>query len=486
MGVVQSSGKRQTDAVAASTVTYNAASNFTAGNTVIITLVHFHTGSRISGITVSGTAATRDVEKSNAGNNNHAEIWRATNIAGGNTQVQVTFPGGNNYISLGFEEWDNIATTSPLDQTGTGGPTSGSSAPSATTAGATSQADEVAYAVFCDYVGTNWTSSTPPAGYTEAWEEPNGAAHEAGSGAYKVLSATGTETATFTTGANMAWVCALATYKLAGSASGPVGLATETDTALALAAAGISPGVAIESDVALSLVGLNLADDGDLLLFGDDSGNESSMGGLRLFGGFIASASSGSVGVGLETDTAVACGSARPAGVCTTTDTALAPVGVQLRAAGLSSESDVAFALSAVQIAATGRADEADSAFALTATGGAEPGIAAETDAAFALSSVQILIVTAATEADTALQLAGIGIRSAGIAEEIETALSLGALQLRSTGIAIEADEALALLSGPQGPGIAVETDTALALAINIPGSTGNESIRQLLRRRGR
>lgn len=220
MGMIQSTGKFQSDNVGAGTVTFNFPGNITAGNTVIVTLAVYNDQTfRISALTASGTSGTRDVDKASADNANHAEIWRVTSAAGGSTAVAITLPSGVNYLSGCAEEWDNISTSSPLDQSGTGGPTAGSSAPSATAAGSTSQADTVSYAVFCDYAGTNWTSSTPPSGYTENFEEHDGTAHEAGAGAYKVLSATGTETATFTTGASMSWICSLAVYKLTGVGS---------------------------------------------------------------------------------------------------------------------------------------------------------------------------------------------------------------------------------------------------------------------------
>lgn len=237
MAVVQSSGLKQTDNFA-SGPTYNAASNFTAGNTVIITLVHYGAGTtnRVTGITVSGTAAVKDSEVSDSGNTNHCEIWRATNIAGGSTTVAITVTAGSGqYLSCGFEEWDNITTSSPLDQIGSTGNTT-SSSPSVTSASATTQADEVVYAAFLDYVGTNWTSSTPPGSYTESWEEPNGTAHEAGSAAYRVVAATGSQTATFTTGSSMSWIAVMATYKLgsdttAPTLTSPTGTSTGTTTA---------------------------------------------------------------------------------------------------------------------------------------------------------------------------------------------------------------------------------------------------------------
>lgn len=211
MGLIQTSGKKLTDASGAGTITYNAAGNFTAGNTVIIALTHYGS-TRISGITVSGTAAVKDAQNYDATGQNAQEIWRASNVAGGSSAVVITCPAGS-YVVCSFEEWDNITLSSPLDQTGTAGITT-STAPSFAS-GTTTQADEVVYAVYGDTgSGVNWTSSTPPAGYTETFDEPDGTAHEAGSAAYRVISATGAQTATFTTGASIPWMGCIATYKL--------------------------------------------------------------------------------------------------------------------------------------------------------------------------------------------------------------------------------------------------------------------------------
>jgi hypothetical protein len=220
VGLVQSTGKKQSDSLGSGTTNYTAAANFTAGNTGIFEAVHFASASsRISGVTIGGTAAVKDVDKSDGGVVNHAEIWRATNMAGATNVIAVTYAGGNNYISFSCEERDDIFQQSPFDQSGTAGPTT-SAAPSATAAGNTAQADELAVAVFCDTAGTNWTSATPPAGYTESFEEFDGTTHEAGAGAYGELSSIATPTATFATGASMTWIVALATYKRVAIAVG--------------------------------------------------------------------------------------------------------------------------------------------------------------------------------------------------------------------------------------------------------------------------
>jgi hypothetical protein len=235
VAVVQSTGKLQRSSVTgAQTFTNAFAANTTPGNTAIVTIVHYGSGvpnTRITGVTVGGTAGVKDVEKLDSGNINAVEIWRVSNMASASRDVVITLPGASGqFVTAGVEEWDNITTSSPLDQTGTGGPTAGSTAPSVTSAGSTTQATEIVYAAFCDYVGSNWTSSTPPAGYTEAWEEPAGASVEAGSAAYQSISATGTQTATFTTGASMSWIAVMATYKQTGGGSTPTVTTTSTAT----------------------------------------------------------------------------------------------------------------------------------------------------------------------------------------------------------------------------------------------------------------
>lgn len=211
MRLIQTSGKKQGDSVS-SPFTYNAAANFTPGNDVVIAVSHFATSSnRITGITASGTAATKvvDVTDSTSGLN-HFEIWIAKNVAGGSTAVQLTSTSGTNYYSLSFEEWTGVSGSTE-DTDGTTAQTT-SSAPSATTAAGISAAGSLIYAGFTDYIGTSWTSSTPPSGYTETFEETDGTVHEAGSAAYKIRTTTGTETATFATGSSMSWIAAIAAF----------------------------------------------------------------------------------------------------------------------------------------------------------------------------------------------------------------------------------------------------------------------------------
>lgn len=115
----------------------------------------------------------------------------------------------------------------------------------------------------------------------------------------------------------------------------PVGLSTETDTALALA--GVqrrAVGLSATTETALALAGVQRR----------------------------------AVGLATETDTALALLPAVSGGVGTAseTDTALALAGLQRRPAGLATETGIALALQAVQRRAVGLATETDTALALT------------------------------------------------------------------------------------------------------------------------
>jgi hypothetical protein len=312
-----------------------------------------------------------------------------------------------------------------------------------------------------------------------------------------------------------AGVTVISFYEPAG-ASGPVGLASESDTALALSpgSSGSPVGLANETDTAQPLFGVNFAQLEDLFTFGDDEGYESAAGGIKLFGGFVDAGATAPAGLSAETDTALPRGSARPAGlsaetdaalalaarqvravglaaatdtalalvavqiravgIAAETDTALALGGVALQAVGLASEADTALALAAVQVRSTGRADETDSALALSSPAGSAAGLAVETDSAFALSAVQIRSVGLATETDAALALSANVGSAAGRADETDSALGLAGVQLRAVGLATETDSAL-VLAGVQlrAAGLATETDTALALARLQLGTVG-------------
>lgn len=139
-----------------------------------------------------------------------------------------------------------------------------------------------------------------------------------------------------------------------GGASGPVGMATETDTALALAprqvravgmATGTSTALAL-SPVQIRPVGLATATNTALAL------------GAKAIR---------PVGVAISTNTALAlsAGMSGPVGLALSANTAFALAGVQQRAVGMAADTGTAFALTAVQVGTVGMASDFSEALAL-------------------------------------------------------------------------------------------------------------------------
>lgn len=133
----------------------------------------------------------------------------------GTFTVTVTLNSSINAMDVGAEEF--TALTLPVDVTQSA--TGTSTAPATGTTAATAQADEVAVAVFTDN-GNNETQ-TQPSGYSTILSDPNGTTQMNGAGVFKVLSATGTQSATWTA-SNAGWAATIACLKGAAGGGVPV------------------------------------------------------------------------------------------------------------------------------------------------------------------------------------------------------------------------------------------------------------------------
>lgn len=153
----------------------------------------------------------------------------------------------------------------------------------------------------------------------------------------------------------------------AGGGGTSVGLAPETDAALALAAKQIAAtGIATESDsaqalAALSLVAVGVAAESDAALALDAS-------------------TPGVVGAASETDTALALVGAQivPVGVAVESSASLALAAVQAITAGMALEIDAGMSLAGLQARGVGRSDEVDAALGLLPGGSGTGATAAE------------------------------------------------------------------------------------------------------------
>jgi hypothetical protein len=208
--------KKQVSVAPSTTDTQTHTSNFTAGRTAVLTVSHYQAqGNRITGVTIGGTAATPDTQTPGPTGQFTFETWRATNMAGGTANIEVTTGGGssNHIMSYAVTQVQALSLT-PVD-TPTKAYGSGSSAAPSISMGSTgAQANEIAFAGFVHATDIN-SAITPPSGWTAAWEEEDGTTKMPGGCAYKILSSTAVDTATWATADSVAWYSSIVTYKAA-------------------------------------------------------------------------------------------------------------------------------------------------------------------------------------------------------------------------------------------------------------------------------
>lgn len=211
--------------------TFNAGFTFTAGRDAVVTFAHFASAAYvIATVTVGGTAAT--LVSRTTGSNNKAEIWLVQGMAGGTSDIVLTYSNGtDHYISGSVDEYAaGVLSASALD-TATPNSANGSSAtPAVSTAATTSQASTMIYAVVVPDAGSSNNGLTGPTGWTVTFTEQDSNTHEGGRGARIEETSAGVKTATFGMNSNP-WYACIAAFKLAASGvSGTVSYTNSNDT----------------------------------------------------------------------------------------------------------------------------------------------------------------------------------------------------------------------------------------------------------------
>lgn len=188
-----------------------------------------------------------------------------------------------------------------------------------------------------------------------------------------------------------------------------------------------------------------------------------------------------SVGVAVETDTALplAARKLRAAGLASETDTALARTLARVKTTGLASEADTALALTLRKVASIGVSVETDSATARPLVKQRAAGLAVETDTAIANALRKARAVGRSDETDTALALSFAGSITVGRADETDTAQARALRKVLAVGVATEVESSQAIALRKAMPtAAAVETDSAQAVSLRKVGTVGraNES----------
>jgi hypothetical protein len=137
---------------------------------------------------------------------NRSEIWYNANNAGGISSVTFTASAAGSAWGQ-MSEWSNVATSSPLDQTGTAAGASGTTV-TVSTGGATTVANELAITEFTQDSASG--VFTPGSGWTNLQQAANAPTE---GDDYKLGNAIGTVSETETSNQTGSWSAAIATFK---------------------------------------------------------------------------------------------------------------------------------------------------------------------------------------------------------------------------------------------------------------------------------
>lgn len=187
----------------------------------------------------------------------------------------------------------------------------------------------------------------------------------------------------------------------------------------------------------------------------------------------VARAKAQSVRLATETATAfpVSVVKTRAVGLTSEADSALAVTRAKTRAAGLTSEADTAFPVTALTGVPVGLASETDSALAVARAKTRAVGLASEADTAFPVAALTGVQVGLATETATAFPVQRIKLRGVGLAIETDSAFGITRVKAVPVGQTAEADSAFPVTRAKsRSVGLALETDTALPLILASSG----------------
>jgi hypothetical protein len=183
--------------------TINSTSNFTAGNSVLLVFSGWQNGATT--ITIGGVSATKQLSFALASGDS-CEVWLANNVGGGRKDTVIN--SSLNIYAVGVVHEVNFGTTN-VGLVGSGSATSTDANPAATTSGATTVADAFGVACYADGSDpSGQTTGSPATGWTLSYAGSGGSG-EGGAGAYKIVSATGVQSVTFTHPASIAWYTAI-------------------------------------------------------------------------------------------------------------------------------------------------------------------------------------------------------------------------------------------------------------------------------------
>lgn len=198
---------------ASSPVTLAYTTNNTAGN-LLIACVGVDAGATISTPTDTRNTWVLAKTQNGSGGSGDAACYYVANCGAGANTVSAAWTGGGTAGHLDIYEVSGMLTVSPLDQTGS---VASSATASVSTAGATSQANEFVVAFFYD--SPNNRTLTVGAGYSNFQLTNNTSGGDCSGGESKIVSTTGTQTATIGGNSTDVLVQIIVTFKATTTAT---------------------------------------------------------------------------------------------------------------------------------------------------------------------------------------------------------------------------------------------------------------------------
>src|SRR5439155_11248602 len=196
----------------------------TAGTLLVATLAGQKNANFTAGST--GWARAAGAGRSNA----EAEVWYYANNPGGITSASFTDSGATATAGQ-LSEWSGVATSSPLDKTGTTTVTLATSAAPATSA-STTVAGDLAVTAAAEYLALAGTATfTPGTGWTNLGNSGATSSSYQYTADYRSGVAIGTVSETVSSSVAGAWAAAVATFKPVTCTSGSLTLTAPASVA---------------------------------------------------------------------------------------------------------------------------------------------------------------------------------------------------------------------------------------------------------------
>jgi len=181
----------------------------TNGDVLILTFASSSTTVFVSSITETGVTWTSATQ--NKSGNGDSEIWYGTNVSGAASAVTLNLSGTGPEVDIAnVSEWAGVATSGPVDSTGTANASNASS--TAVTAGTVTPTNSGDLMISAAYIRAGSTTQLPPSNSFAALTPGTVSGNYRGYGAYYVEPGRAAISTTWTGPSSNKWAASIAGF----------------------------------------------------------------------------------------------------------------------------------------------------------------------------------------------------------------------------------------------------------------------------------